>query len=153
LIQRSGKSAASGQGLLIQDSSDFLAITDATMVGSCVWRGTITFNGSWSTPTLLRHEKYLVFASWSADGVVVEFDGYTITATQLDGRYSGHGDMTIAIFASGVAPVAGTGLNMFKNGPVFFRQPDGRLFIATSRTHQAGTGRTFVPAIMLGRWR
>ncbi|MBS6741258.1 MAG: hypothetical protein KH310_24745 [Enterobacteriaceae bacterium] len=148
--------AASGQGLFIQDSSDFLAITDATMVGSCVWRGTITFNGSWSTPTTVApREKYLVFASWSADGVVIEFDGYTITATQeLDGAdIAATVTMTIAIFASGVAPVAGTGLNMFKNGTCVF-STTRRPFIYRNVTYTPGWDWQDIGPrmIMLGRY-
>jgi hypothetical protein len=114
---------STGQGLLIQDSSDFLAITDGTMVGSCVWRGVVNFTGSWSTPaTDVPRDKYLVFASWSADGVVIEFDGYTITAYQeRDGdNVAANVTLTIAIFASGVAQVPGTGLNFFKNGVCVF---------------------------------
>lgn len=113
----------SGQGLFIRDSTDFLAITDATMVGSCVWQGTITFTGSWATPaTVAPREKYLVFANWSQDGVTIEFDGYTITAYQeRNGEdVAATVTMRVAIFASGVAPVPGTGLNIFKNGTCVF---------------------------------
>lgn len=111
--------AATGAGLFISESSDFLAITDSSMVGSCIWRGTITFTESWATPaTDVDRSRYLVFANWSVDGVVVEFDGYNITAYQ-----ERNGDnvaatvtMTVAIFASGVTQVPGTGLNIFNSG-------------------------------------
>jgi hypothetical protein len=57
--------------------------------------------------TDVPRDKYLVFASWSADGVVIEFDGYTITAYQeRDGdNVAANVTLTIAIFASGVAQV------------------------------------------------
>lgn len=148
--------AASGQGLLIQDSSDFLSITDATMVGSCIWRGTITFTGSWSTPTTgISRDQYLVFANWSADGVVVEFDGYTITATrELDGTdIAATVTMTIAIFASGVAPTPGTGLNIFKNGTCVF-STTRRPFIYLNTTYTPGWNWQDIGPrmIMLGRY-
>ncbi|HAT7512194.1 TPA: hypothetical protein JAV90_004994, partial [Enterobacter asburiae] len=54
--------ASSGRGLLIKDSTDFLSITDATMSGYCVWRGTVTFTGSWATPTTnISRDRYMVF--------------------------------------------------------------------------------------------
>lgn len=109
--------ASSGRGVLIQDSTDFMAITDNTMVGQCVWRGTVTVNGSWSPPDIpgLTRDQYLVFAKWSAPGVVIDYDGTTIRAlAERDGSdVAASATMQIAIFASGVAPVPGPGLNMF----------------------------------------
>lgn len=109
--------ASSGRGMLIQNSTDFTSITDNTMVGQCVWRGTVTVNGSWSPPDIpgLTREQYLVFAKWSAPGVVIDYDGATIRAlAERDGSdVAASATMQIAIFASGVSPVPGPGLNMF----------------------------------------
>jgi hypothetical protein len=53
------------------------------MSGYCVWRGTITFTGSWATPTTnISRDRYMVFAKWSADNVTIEFDGSNIIATK-----------------------------------------------------------------------
>jgi hypothetical protein len=60
--------------------------------------------------------------------------------------------MTIAIFSSGVAPVAGTGLNMFKNGTCVFRQPGP--FIYRNVTYTPGWDWQDIGPrmIMLGRY-
>lgn len=149
--------AATGRGMLIQDSSDFLTITDATMVGSCVWRGTVTFNGSWSTPdTVAPREKYLVFASWSADGVVIEFDGYTVTATQERDNedVAATVTMTIAIFASGVAPTPGTGLTIINQSGACVFSTTRRPFVYRNATYTPGWGWQDIGSrmIMLGRY-
>ena len=107
--------ASSGRGLLIKDSTDFLSITDATMSGYCVWRGTVTFTGSWATPTTnLSRDRYMVFAKWSADNVTIEFDGSNIIATMDHAGLDQDATVTmqIAIFASGVSPTPGRGLNI-----------------------------------------
>lgn len=115
--------AGSGQGLLISDSTDFMSISDASMSGFCVWRGTITVNGRWAVPdTIAPKDKYMVFAKWSQDGVVVDFDGNTISVfVENDGdEQLTNVAMTVAIFASGVSPQPGPGLNMFRNGSCVF---------------------------------
>ncbi|MFP2467652.1 DUF6453 family protein [Pseudescherichia vulneris] len=148
--------ASAGQGLLIQDSTDFLAITDSTMVGYCVWRGTVTVNGSWSTPTTgISRDRYLVFAKWSAPGVTIEFDGYTITATQERDTedVSASVSMQIAIFANGVAPTPGPGLNIFKNGTCMF-STTRRPFVYRDGTWTPSWSATDIgdSMIMLGRY-
>lgn len=148
--------AVSGAGMLIQDSTDFMSITDATMSGYCVWRGTVTFTGTWSTPaTNISRDQYMVFARWSASGVVIDFDGYTITAvTERDGDDAkATVTMQIAIFASGVAPTPGTGLNIFKNSTCVFSTTK-RPFIyrnqkLTPSWTDANIGNSMV---LLGRW-
>ncbi|MBB1199595.1 hypothetical protein EGM70_04665 [Enterobacteriaceae bacterium 89] len=110
-------------GFYIQDSTDFMAITTNTMVGYCVWRGAVTFKGSWSLPALsVPQSNLIVFGKWSAPGVTIECDGTAVTAYS---DRNGDDDpatvtMTIAIFASGVAPQPGPGLNFFKNGQCMF---------------------------------
>lgn len=112
--------ASSGSiGLYIQDSTDFLSITDATMSGQCVYAAEITVNGSWNTPTVagFGREKYSVFARWNAAGVVVDFDGSKIMAfVERDGEdVPASVSMTVAIFASGVAPTPGDGLTIINS--------------------------------------
>lgn len=147
---------ASGQGLLIQDSTDFLAITDSTMVGYCVWRGTVTVNGTWATPsTKISRDRYLVFANWSAPGVTVEFDGYTITATQDKNGDDAAATVTmqIAIFASGVTPTPGPGINIIKNGVCLF-STTSRPFVYRNATWSPSWTASDIgnSMIMLGRY-
>ncbi|EOE5646293.1 DUF6453 family protein, partial [Cronobacter sakazakii] len=74
-------SQSGNRGLYISDSTDFTAITDAATVGQCVYRGRVTFTGSWSPPsTSYTRQSYMVFAKWSASGVVVEYDGKVVRA-------------------------------------------------------------------------
>ncbi|WWS21290.1 membrane protein [Klebsiella phage vB_KpS_KW1.1] len=105
-----------GRGLLISDSTDFTTIPDATRAGFCVWAGTVTFTGQWRTPdTGYDRNKYMVFGRWSADGVTVEYDGNNIYARNETNGQENDATVTmrVAIFASGVAPQPGTGLNFF----------------------------------------
>lgn len=114
----------SGGGLYIQDSTDFTAIPVSTMAGFCIWRGTVTFTKSWTLPaTAFPKANYMVFGKWSAPGVTIECDGNVIEA-YVDKNSSSDEPATvtmqIAIFASGIAPTPGPGLNMFKNGACVF---------------------------------
>lgn len=149
---------SSGRGLLIQNSSDFTAITDNTMVGQCVWRGTVTVNGAWTTPAItgLSRDQYLVFAKWSAAGVVIDYDGATIRAlTERDGDdVAATVTMQIAIFASGIAPVPGPGLNMFNAAGKCVFSTTRRPFIYRNATWTPSWNGTDIgnTMIMLGRF-
>lgn len=112
--------ASSGSiGLYIQDSTDFLSITDATMSGQCIYAAEITVNGSWDPPVIAGYdrEKYSIFARWNAAGVVVDFDGSKIMAfVERNGEdVPTNVTMTVAIFASGVAPTPGDGLTIINS--------------------------------------
>lgn len=148
--------ASSGRGLLIKDSTDFLSITDATMSGYCIWRGTITFTGSWATPTTnISRDRYMVFAKWSADNVTIEFDGSNILATidhaGLD--QAATVTMQIAIFASGVSPTPGRGLNIIKGGVCVF-STTRRPFVYRNQTYTPSWSNTDIGEgmILLGRY-
>lgn len=150
--------ASSGRGLLIQNSTDFMAITDNTMVGQCVWRGTVTINGAWTTPTItgLSRDQYLVFAKWDAPNVVIDYDGATIRVlAERDGNdVAASATLQIAIFASGIAPVPGRGLNMINAA--------GKCVFSTTKRPFVYRNATWVPnwngtdigntMIMLGRF-
>ena len=114
----------SGGGLYISNSTDFTTIPVSTMAGFCIWRGTVTFTKSWALPaTAYPKTNYMVFAKWSAPGVTVECDGNVIEAyVDKNGAIDEPATVTmqIAIFASGIAPTPGPGLNMFKNGACVF---------------------------------
>ncbi|HCQ7639143.1 hypothetical protein ASV02_23795 [Enterobacter hormaechei subsp. xiangfangensis] len=107
-----------GEGLLIDDSTDFLAITNATQSGQCIWKGTVNVpTGGWAVPTIAGYDKskYIVFGRCNS-GNTVDFDGNTVRffsppSTNDDAPTTGTID--IVIFASGVTPQPGTGLNIF----------------------------------------
>lgn len=107
-----------GIGLLISESSDFTSITNATQSGQCIWKGTVNVpTGGWVVPTIAGYDKskYIVFGRCNS-GNTVDFDGNTVRffnppSTNDDSPATGTID--IVIFASGVAPQPGTGLNIF----------------------------------------
>lgn len=147
---------SSGRGLLVKDSTDFLSITDSTISGYCVWRGEITFTGSWPTPTTnISRDRYMVFAKWSAPGVTVEFDGLNIIATRdhqgLD--QAATVTMTVAIFASGITPSPGRGLNIIKKGVCVF-STTRRPFVYRNQTYKPSWSDTDIGdrMILLGRY-
>ncbi|MEG5646064.1 DUF6453 family protein, partial [Enterobacter asburiae] len=94
------------RGLLIEDSTDFIAITDVSRVASCVFSGTVNVNGTYALPA-----KGLVFARWNDSAATLECDGNNIYSRQ---DYTGYDDIArsvnvdIAIFAV-QAPVPGRG--------------------------------------------
>ncbi|EOC1568771.1 hypothetical protein ACI1AR_004224 [Cronobacter dublinensis] len=117
-------SQSGNRGLYIADSTDFTVITDGATVGQCIYRGRITFTGAWAPPsTGYTRQSYAVFARWDAGGVVVEYDGNVIRAVaerngdNIDATVT----MDVVIFATGIAPVPGPGLNFFNsNGQCTF---------------------------------
>lgn len=150
--------ASSGRGLLIQNSTDFMAITDNTMVGQCVWRGTVTINGAWTTPAItgLSRDQYLVFAKWDAPNVVIDYDGVTIRVlAERDGDdVAASATLQIAIFASGIAPVPGRGLNMINAAGKCVFSTTKRPFVYRNATWAPNWNGTDIgnTMIMLGRF-
>jgi hypothetical protein len=111
------------------------------MSGYCVWRGTITFTGSWATPTTnISRDRYMVFAKWSADNVTIEFDGSNIIATKDHAGLDQDATVTmqIAIFASGVSPTPGRGLNIIRVVSACSPPRAGRLSTGTRPTRRHG---------------
>ena len=150
--------ASSGRGLLIQNSTNFMAITDNTMVGQCVWRGTVTINGAWTTPAItgLSRDQYLVFAKWDAPNVVIDYDGATIRVlAERDGNdVAASATLQIAIFASGIAPVPGRGLNMINAAGQCVFSTTKRPFVYRNATWVPNWNGTDIgnTMIMLGRF-
>ncbi|CCJ88172.1 hypothetical protein BN132_100 [Cronobacter turicensis 564] len=58
-----------------------------------------------------------MFAKWSANGVVVEYDGSVVRAVaeRNGANVNATVTMDVVIFATGVAPAAGSGLNFFNS--------------------------------------
>ncbi|MEA5226407.1 DUF6453 family protein [Enterobacter cloacae] len=88
--------------MLIEDSTDFIAITDVSRVASCVFSGTVNVNGTYALPA-----KGLVFARWNDSAATLECDGNNIYSRQ---DYTGYDDIArsvnvdIAIFAVQAPP-------------------------------------------------
>lgn len=107
-------------GLLIRDSSDFTAITNATQSGQCVWQGKVSVPvGGWTVPSIpgYSRDNYIVFGRCNS-GNTVDFDGTTVRFYKAPyGRGSAPttSDIDIVIFASGVAPVPGDGLTIINS--------------------------------------
>ncbi|ELY2768844.1 hypothetical protein SMC44_004426 [Cronobacter malonaticus] len=145
------------RGLYISDSTDFTIITDGAAVGQCVYRGRVTFNGSWSPPpTGYTRQSYAVFARWSASGVVVEYDGNVVRAVaeRNGANVSATVTMDVVIFATGTAPVPGPGLNFFNSrGQCTFSTTKRPFLYSNAFYRPSGTatdiGNRF---IMLGRY-
>lgn len=108
----------SGVGLLISDSTDFTSITNATQSGQCIWKGTVSVpTGGWAVPTIAGYDKskYVVFGRCNS-GNTIDFDGNTVrffSPPSTNDDAPATGTIDIVIFASGVAPQPGTGLNIF----------------------------------------
>ncbi|EKK7713507.1 hypothetical protein PO816_000347 [Cronobacter dublinensis] len=150
-------SQSGNRGLYISDSTDFTAITDGATVGQCVYRGRVTFTGSWSPPqTGYTRQSYAVFAKWSASGVVVEYDGNVIRAiAERNGaNLSATVTMDVVIFATGVAPVAGPGLNYFNNRGQCTFSTTKRPFLYSNAFYKPSSAATDISDryIMLGRY-
>lgn len=111
-------SQGTGVGLLISDSTDFTAITNATQSGQCIWKGTVSVpTGGWAVPTIAGYDKskYIVFGRCNS-GNTVDFDGNTVrffSPPSTNDDQPTTGTIDIVIFASGVAPTPGTGFNIF----------------------------------------
>lgn len=104
-------------GLLISNSTDFTSITTATQSGQCIYMATVSVGtGGWAIPTISGYDrsKYVVFAKWNS-GNVLDFDGSTIrfySPPSGANEVPQSGTVSVVIFASGVAPVPGLGLNI-----------------------------------------
>lgn len=106
--------------------------------------------------TGISRDQYLVFAKWSADSVVVDFDGYTVSAVvERDGEnVPATVTLQIAIFASGVSPSPGTGLNIFNATGACVFSTTKRSFVYRNATYAPSWSWTDIgnTMIMLGRY-
>ncbi|MEP8782028.1 DUF6453 family protein, partial [Enterobacter ludwigii] len=67
----------SNVGLLVQNSTDFTAITTASRVGYCIYKARVTVGTSgWVTPTIAGFDrsKYLVCCKWNSP-YTLDYDG------------------------------------------------------------------------------
>lgn len=89
--------SAGSYGLFMRDSTDFSAITDATKSGLCVYRNTVTVNGTWTVPNNIPNRANCsVFANWNSTSAVVEYNPSNFQITT-----KGSVTLNIAIFSNG----------------------------------------------------
>lgn len=134
----------SNVGLLIQNSTDFTAITTASSVGVCIYKARVSVGTSgWVTPAIAGFDrsKYLVCCKWDSpytldyDGNRLLFlnDGSNITDQPMSGT------VDVVIFAGGVVPVAANpGFNIYNAA--------GQCTFSTARRPFVYLGINFVPS-------
>lgn len=124
-------------GLLITDSSDFTAISNEKALGACVFRGTVTINGTWQPPIPAGATGVAIFAKFNAAGVTLFYDGSSITSWGNNGDYTYRPAVTakIVIFATGIklTPQQG-GLNMWNAAGECTFSSASRPFITHGKT-------------------
>ncbi|WP_241609698.1 DUF6453 family protein [Rosenbergiella australiborealis] len=61
-----GAQSASGYGIRLTNSTNFLEISDTSYLGFVTWVGTIDINGTWDIPSdIVSLGNYVVFANWN----------------------------------------------------------------------------------------
>lgn len=100
-------SAYSGEyGIVLQDATNYLEISDANSAGCCVWAVQVTISGSWSAPAdIPMRDNCVIFANWSNPNVALGYNNSskTISCYGLNGA-SASVTARIAIFSSGFFP-------------------------------------------------
>ncbi|WP_145586674.1 DUF6453 family protein [Yersinia kristensenii] len=62
-------------GLLLQDSVNYMSITDSSTLGFCVWRGQANISSDWQVPAgIPNRENAVVFANWNNPDVSLNYD-------------------------------------------------------------------------------
>ncbi|KLG03051.1 hypothetical protein YA49_21800 [Enterobacter cloacae subsp. cloacae] len=134
----------SNVGLLVQNSTDFTAITTASRVGYCIYKARVTVGTSgWVTPTIAGFDrsKYLVCCKWSSP-YTLDYDGNRLLFLN-DGSNTEDqpmsGTVDVVIFAGGVSPVAANpGFNIYNAA--------GQCTFSTARRPFVYLGVNFVPS-------
>lgn len=124
-------------GLYIADCSDFTAIGLATALGFCVFRGTVTIDGSWAPPIPAGATGVCVFAKFSDGSKTLFFDGSTVTCwtNTSDTSYNAAVTAKIVIFVSGIEPTPRKGgLNMWNAAGKCTFSSNNRPFITYGKT-------------------
>ncbi|WP_168927142.1 DUF6453 family protein, partial [Enterobacter hormaechei] len=134
----------SNVGLLVQNSTDFTAITTASRVGYCIYKARVTVGTSgWVTPTIAGFDrsKYLVCCKWNSP-YTLDYDGNRLLFLN-DGSNTEDqpmsGTVDVVIFAGGVSPVAAnSGFNIYNAA--------GQCTFSTARRPFVYLGVNFVPS-------
>ncbi|WDS61335.1 hypothetical protein CY1_00002 [Escherichia phage CY1_Cui-2023] len=102
--------AASGQGILVANSTDFVSITTNSRILTAQYVGTVTVNGSYKLPVT-----GVPFGRWSDPNVTVEFDGDSILcrSNSYTGIDNVGASVTIdLVIFNNTAPVGGPGITI-----------------------------------------
>ncbi len=97
-------------GLLLQDSANFMAITESSELGFCTWRGNVNISGVWSIPAGIQNrDNAIVFANWDNPNVSLYYDSAnkTINCYQINSTgstSSGSVNANICVFTTGFFP-------------------------------------------------
>lgn len=100
-------------GIRLVNSTNFFEITDAAIVGQCIWRGRVNLNSSWKVPVIPGYPdrtKYLVFAQWNRADRSIDYDSdFNVTAKRHPGGKTGHAvdadcAINVVIFCNGAIP-------------------------------------------------
>lgn len=111
--------AATGQGILVADSTDFVSITTNSRLLTAQYVGTVTVNGSYTLPVT-----GVPFGRWNNPNVTLEFDGSRILCRS--NTYTGIDNVTASVSVdlvifNNTAPVGGRGITIVNpSGQVVF---------------------------------
>lgn len=102
--------AATGQGILVANSTDFASITTNSRLLTAQYVGTVTVNGSYTLPVT-----GVPFGRWNNPNVTLEFDGSRILCR--DNSYGGIDNVAASVSVdlvifNNTAPVGGPGINV-----------------------------------------
>lgn len=99
--QVTGAGGNGNYGIQLIDNTDFMNISDANIVGGCVFRQTVTVNGSWPIPSIEGRDNCVVFANWSNANVRVTYDARNkVIEVWGQNATSASADLHIVIFAN-----------------------------------------------------
>ena len=124
-------------GLLISDSTDFTAIGNELSLGLCIYRGTVTINGSWTPPIPSGATGVTIFVKFNQPSATLFYNGSSITSWGNAGGDTTRPSVTakIAIFASGIEPTPQKGgLNMWNSSGRCTFSSANRPFITYGKT-------------------
>lgn len=130
-------------GLLVADTSDFTAISNRTALGFCVFRGTVTINGSWTPPIPAGAIGVTVFAKFNSPGSTLLYTGGAVTSWGNNGDDTRRPAVTakIVIFATGIEPTPQQGgLNMWNAKGQCTFSSGNRPFITYGKTVKLTVG-------------
>ncbi|MGK4442715.1 DUF6453 family protein [Yersinia enterocolitica] len=141
-------------GLFLQNSANFMAITDATALGFCTWRGQVTISSDWQVPAgIPNRNNAVVFANWNDPNVSLLYDGpnkniHCFAINSTGSTSNGSVVANICVFTTGFFPAppsAGTaGLAIFNtSGQCTYSSRYAPLILANT-TQLSSTPNTWV---------
>lgn len=150
IFQVQAKAPYGNEGIYVEDSTNYLAITDATRVGTCLFSQDVYINGAWEIPQFAGFDRssYMVFANWNNGGVTLTKEGNHVRCYNDVAGGTSNGSVTarIVIFGQGTQqPPIGGGICMYlPNNQIVFSSRylpfvwDGRAVTPTWSAQQMG---------------